>query len=42
MLNVDGSVSGNTVNTFTGKDLNKLFGKKKNNMSPEIELVTNL
>ena len=42
MLNPDGVVMGNFRTSLFGKDLNRLFTKPNNLMTPEIEFCRNL
>ncbi len=41
MINVDGVVNGNFRTSFSGRDLNRMYGKKAA-LCPEVQLVTDL
>ena len=42
MLNVDGVVVGNYRTGLQGKDLNRVFGVKSQNMYPEVQALIQL
>jgi hypothetical protein len=41
MLNIDGVVNGNFRTSFSGKDLNRMYGRK-DPLCPEVSLITDL